>query len=290
MPHFFSKNKLFLFCLAGWFLFFFASNVLAAGYELEVKLPGMPDSVSDPGAYMRYLFIFGVSLAGFLAVGMIIYGGVKYMLAASVGSTQDAKDKILGALGGVALILCSYLLLYTIDPSLTNLSPLPVSQIMAADVEAPSPQDSGLTEATTATATGTGELACKTNKICQDIESGKVSSTLTNSLRSLPVEVTVTETTGSHGCASSDSCVSGAACGTSTHCSGNAADIRVSNLTTEQKKEVMQSLSQNKCVDQLFYSGFPEYCKAGGGQNASKSKSCSAHSDHIHYSVKSGCT
>jgi hypothetical protein len=95
----------------------------AEAYKIEVSLPGMPDSVSDPGAYIRYLFIFGVSLAGFLAVGMIIYGGVKYMLAASVGSTQDAKDKILGALGGVALIMCSYLLLYTIDPSLTNLSP-----------------------------------------------------------------------------------------------------------------------------------------------------------------------
>jgi hypothetical protein len=161
---------------------------------------------------------------------------------------------------------------------------------MAADVEAPSPTDSGLTESTTKSATTQEEIGCKTNKICQDIEGGKISSTLVKDLYDLPAEVTITETTGSHGCSSSDSCVSGAAGGTSTHCSGNAVDIRISNLSTEQKKEVMQTLSQNKCVDQLFYSGFPEYCKAGGGQNASKSKSCSAHSDHIHYSVKSGCT
>ncbi|HRY52222.1 MAG TPA: hypothetical protein P5089_00005 [Candidatus Portnoybacteria bacterium] len=115
------NKKIIALSFAGLFLLLAAPACYA--YKVEVSLPGMPDSVSDPGAYMRYLFIFGVSLAGFLAVGMIIYGGVKYMLAASVGSTQDAKDKILGALGGVALILCSYLLLYTIDPSLTNLSP-----------------------------------------------------------------------------------------------------------------------------------------------------------------------
>jgi len=46
------------------------------------------------------------------------------MLAgASIGNTQKAKELIVGALMGVGLLLGSYLLLYTIDPKLTNLSP-----------------------------------------------------------------------------------------------------------------------------------------------------------------------
>ncbi len=78
---------------------------------------------SDPGAYIRILFIFGLSLAGFLAVGAIAWGGIQYMLASSVGSTQKAKDLIVGSLSGIVLLLCAYLILATIDPTLTNLTP-----------------------------------------------------------------------------------------------------------------------------------------------------------------------
>ncbi len=244
--------------------------------------------VSDPGVYVRYLFIFGLSLAGFLAVGAIVWGGINYMLAPSVGTTQKAKDWIVGALMGIALLLCSWLILATIDPSLTNLSPTQLEIVTVP--EPPSPPDSGLTEgAVTPPITGAQEIKCKTAKICQDIQTGQVNNTLVKDLGSLPVEVTITETTGSHGCSATDTCVPGAACGSSTHCTGRAADIRVSNLNDSQKQQVMQTLSQDKCVDQLFYAGFPQYCRAGGGQNASKSKSCASHTDHIHYSVKANC-
>ncbi|KKT25979.1 MAG: hypothetical protein UW11_C0022G0011 [Parcubacteria group bacterium GW2011_GWA2_43_9b] len=221
------------------YLLFTAPPALA--YELEVKLPGLPASVSDPGEYVRYLFIFGLSLAGFLAVGAVAVGGIKYILAgSSVGNVTDARNLIVGALMGVGLLLGSYLLLYTIDPNLVNLSPRQLDVINVP--EPPSPPDSGLTE-----------------------------------------------TTGSHGCSSQDSCVAGAACGTSAHCAGRAADIRISNLNDSQKQQVLQTLSQDKCVDQLFYAGWPQYCRAGGGQDASKSKSCADHTDHIHYSVKANC-
>jgi hypothetical protein len=94
-----------------------------ADYKLEIPLPGMPKTISDPGTYVRYLFIFGLSLIGFLAVGAIIVGGIMYMTAGSVGSVDKAKQYIIGALSGIALLLCSYLLLTTIDPTLKNLSP-----------------------------------------------------------------------------------------------------------------------------------------------------------------------
>jgi len=83
----------------------------------------MSKTISDPGQYVRYLFTFGLSLIGFLAVGAIIIGGIMYMTAGSVGSVEKAKQYIIGALSGIALLLCSYLLLTTIDPTLKNLSP-----------------------------------------------------------------------------------------------------------------------------------------------------------------------
>jgi lipoprotein-anchoring transpeptidase ErfK/SrfK len=100
-----------------------SASVFAVDYKLEIPLPGMPKTISDPGTYVRYLFIFGLSLIGFLAVGAIIVGGIMYMTAGSVGSVEKAKQYIIGALSGIALLLCSYLLLTTIDPTLKNLSP-----------------------------------------------------------------------------------------------------------------------------------------------------------------------
>ncbi len=122
--------------ILGFILFFaFLTNVSFAAYEVEIGLPGMATkSFSDPGQYVKYLFIFGLSLAAFLAVGAITFGGVKYMLAgASIGSVQQAKDLIIGALTGIVLLLVSYLLLATIDPTLTNLSPslTPVGNLAA---------------------------------------------------------------------------------------------------------------------------------------------------------------
>ncbi len=287
-------NRLFiktLVLLVGCFYFL---NILAgpalAEYKTEIGLPGLPPgtAISDPAQYVRTFLIFGISIVGFLAVGTIALGGIQYMLAGSVGSVEKAKALIFGALWGVGLLLCSYLLLYTIDPALTDLS---LKELSAINIpEPPSPPDSGLTERKIEVAAGTNEIKCKTTKICQDVENGQLNGAVTKILSSLATPITITETTGSHGCSSSDSCVSGAACGTSTHCSGRAVDLRVRDLTSDQVQATVKALSANPCTDQLFYSGFPQYCRAGGGQNASGSKNCSNHSDHIHYSVKAGCS
>ncbi len=123
MNLFSNHKKIFLTIFEALSLLFYAT-IGHAAYKVEISLPGMTSPiVSDPGVYVRYLFIFGLSLAGFLAVGAIVWGGINYMLAPSVGTTQKAKDWIVGALMGIALLLCSWLILATIDPSLTNLSP-----------------------------------------------------------------------------------------------------------------------------------------------------------------------
>lgn len=273
--------------MAAGLLFFFSVNAAT----LEMPLPGMPNEISDPGQYVRYLYVFSLSALGFLSVGALVLGGVQYMLAGSIGGADKAKKTIASAAMGLFLLLGSYLLFSIIDPSLVNLSPMNLNAINIP--EPPSPPDSGETygelKAGTGGLTGSTDIYCKTDKICNDINNGKISGTLVGKLTSLPVEVTITETTGSHGCSSGDSCVSGAACGTSTHCSGRAVDIRTNDLSASEKKQVLSALASDSCTDQLFYSGYPEYCRAGGGKNASGSKSCSSHSDHIHYTVKANC-
>ncbi|MEK7160891.1 MAG: hypothetical protein AAB724_02590, partial [Patescibacteria group bacterium] len=79
---------------------FFAdhSDALAAGYTLQMPLPGMPASISDPGEYVKYLFTFGLMLVGFLAVGAIVAGGILWMTAGTIGNVEKGKKYIWGAI------------------------------------------------------------------------------------------------------------------------------------------------------------------------------------------------
>ena len=118
----------FVLCLAAWPAW--------ASYQVDFPLPNMNSStVSDPAAYIRSFFIFGLILAGFLAVGAIVFGGITYLLAGTtITSVEKAKKIIGGAITGLLLLLCSYLLLYTIDPTLTDLSPFQLTQLPKAPV------------------------------------------------------------------------------------------------------------------------------------------------------------
>ncbi len=108
------------FLLAGLFPW---QSVLAA-YQIQFALPGAPagTSFSDPAQYIRYFFIFGLSLLAFLAVVTIATGGVMYITAGSLTNVERAKDMLKGAIFGLVLLLGSYLILYTLDPRVINLT------------------------------------------------------------------------------------------------------------------------------------------------------------------------
>lgn len=124
------KNKKSLVLFSGLLFLLSASSVLAV--SLEMPLPGTAGkNISNPGQYIQYFFIFGLSLIGFLAVAALVVGGIMWMTGGSITSTEKARNIIIGAVSGVVLLLCSYLLLWTIDPSLVNLTPhiAPVGQM-----------------------------------------------------------------------------------------------------------------------------------------------------------------
>ncbi|MHA1747417.1 MAG: pilin [Promethearchaeota archaeon] len=71
---------------------------------------------------LDFLFKATLSAAGFLAVLMIILGGLQYITAAgSVEQINRAKNFITQAIYGLLLAACSWLILYTINPDFIKL-------------------------------------------------------------------------------------------------------------------------------------------------------------------------
>ena len=71
--------------------------------------------------YLTWAFRFTLALAGFLAVMMIVIGGVEYIISGANESMRgEAHKRISNAIYGLILALVSYLVLYTINPNLVD--------------------------------------------------------------------------------------------------------------------------------------------------------------------------
>jgi len=105
------------------FFICFALSVQAE-YEIEVAIPGGPIAGTSVGLaeYIKYIYIFGLSLIGIAALGVLVYGGFMYMMSDTVVSKEDAKKYIWAAISGLLLGLAAFLILNTINPDLTYLT------------------------------------------------------------------------------------------------------------------------------------------------------------------------
>ncbi|GAI01267.1 unnamed protein product, partial [marine sediment metagenome] len=101
--------------------------------ELEIEYPDVPGS---PGLtskstipdYVKYIFNFAIWASGFLALGVLIYGGFQYLTSTgNIEKIRDAKERIASALLGLLILFGSYLILVSINPQLVifHLSPIP---------------------------------------------------------------------------------------------------------------------------------------------------------------------
>lgn len=71
--------------------------------------------------YLAWVYGFALTLAGFLAVMMIVIGGVEYIISGANESMKSAANKrIWGAIWGLVLVMAAYIILYTINPSLVD--------------------------------------------------------------------------------------------------------------------------------------------------------------------------
>ena len=85
-------------------------------------LGSCPPSTDIP-SYINNLYKFAVGIAGLLALGMIVAGGVYYTVSAGSSDKQrEAKDMITSAVWGVVLLFASYMILNTVNPQITLLN------------------------------------------------------------------------------------------------------------------------------------------------------------------------
>lgn len=69
--------------------------------------------------YAQYLFHLTLMGGGFIALGAVVFGGVKYLISGgNVEKMKDARDQISSGILGLVIIFSSYILITTINPQL----------------------------------------------------------------------------------------------------------------------------------------------------------------------------
>ncbi len=99
---------------------------IQGGYTL---LEPLPDITNGGGSvtnvqfqdYIGYAFNLMIALAAVAAVFMIVWGGLQYMSTDAWEGKSAGISKLKNAVLGLLLILCSYLILRTIDPRLVTI-------------------------------------------------------------------------------------------------------------------------------------------------------------------------
>lgn len=116
--------KFFLFCtvLILGFGLFGADAFAQLRYEPIVEIPRLDPNTQSTEQYVNALYLLAITVAAFLAVVKIIFGGVKWMLSDVVTDKSAAKKDIRGALLGLLIVLAAVIILNTINEDLTNLN------------------------------------------------------------------------------------------------------------------------------------------------------------------------
>jgi len=101
--------------------FCFAQRELEIEYP-ELEVPGVETPTTTRTVlteFVRYVFAFAIAIAGLLAFGALIYGGIRYLTSAGDPTKMsDGKNQVMAGFLGLIILLSSYLILNTIDPQL----------------------------------------------------------------------------------------------------------------------------------------------------------------------------
>ncbi len=88
------------------------------GYKPLVKIPGMQTNATLT-SYLSGLYNFLISIVGVLAMAVIVYGGMRYVVSAgNPAAMEDAKEAIWAAVYGLALALGSWLIINIVNPDM----------------------------------------------------------------------------------------------------------------------------------------------------------------------------
>lgn len=87
-------------------------------------LPGftsLPQN-GDIGPYLSAVFKIIMVIGGLVAVASLVFGGIAYMVSEVVDKKTAARRRIVSAFWGLILLIGSYVILFTINPQLVNLT------------------------------------------------------------------------------------------------------------------------------------------------------------------------
>ncbi len=118
------------------------------GVDISAAIPGTNSITTQtpPSAFVANFYNYALSISGILAFGVIVYGGIKYMVSAGNPSGQgDAKEWIKSAIMGLLLLAGAYMVLNIINPGLVNmgLPSLPEVSPPPTSSQAPSQASTG---------------------------------------------------------------------------------------------------------------------------------------------------
>ncbi|MEA1884279.1 MAG: pilin [Thermotogota bacterium] len=118
-----NKLKFLSFLFLSLFLCFSVSSFIFANNGLEIKYPplnGIEITTSTTiSEYAVYFFSLGIIIAAVIAFVVLTYGGIRYLLSFNnPGAMKDAIKWISSGAVGLFIMLCSYLILSTINPEI----------------------------------------------------------------------------------------------------------------------------------------------------------------------------
>lgn len=98
-------------------------RALADTVTINPNIPGLSNiSTVGPAGWIVAFYKFALIFSGILAFGAIVFGGFKYATSAgNAHSQEEGRAWIWSALIGILLLAAAWLILHTINPSLTNL-------------------------------------------------------------------------------------------------------------------------------------------------------------------------
>ncbi|MEK7175583.1 MAG: pilin [Patescibacteria group bacterium] len=96
---------------------------LQTTFQVKNTIDASGKEVSALGKYLNQMLKIAIGLVALLALIMIIYGGLEYMLSGLATEKSEGKKKIWNAIFGLILALGSYAILYTINPNLLKVEP-----------------------------------------------------------------------------------------------------------------------------------------------------------------------
>ncbi|MFA7201771.1 MAG: pilin [Candidatus Paceibacterota bacterium] len=103
---------------------------------VDLELPAFTTASSSIAGMINQIYIYALSIAGVLAIVMIVYGGISYALDPGNASKQgDAKDIMQSAIWGIVLLAGAYVILKTINPDLVQLRELPLEHIELSQLD-----------------------------------------------------------------------------------------------------------------------------------------------------------